>query len=105
MIDFGQVMVFGCQPENRDAVHSLSRRPSRQLDRREAFTNREERPPEKPHLLTRNHTSRASAEPFNVVEGSCRCVQVRVLAFEDLGYALPTVRFVLDCLCFFSDPL
>ena len=66
MVDLGQIVILGRQPENRNAIHSGRRRLFRQLDRRQRLEDRKQRPAKQTDLLPRNRRQRPAPKPLNI---------------------------------------
>ncbi len=62
MVDLGQIVILGRQPEDRNAVHSSRRRLFRQFDRRQRLENRKQRPAKETDLLSRNRRQRSAPQ-------------------------------------------
>src|SRR5713101_354902 len=101
MIDLGQIVILGRQPEDRDAVHSSHRRLFRQLDRGQRFEDREQRPTEECNLLPSNRRQCPSAKPFNIGQSLSRAATSAILAIQNFprlaparGVGISSLRFV-----------
>ena len=68
VVDFGQIVIFGRQPENRNAVHPGSGRLSASLTAVKRLENRKQRPAEKSDLLSGNRRERPASQPVDVGE-------------------------------------
>ena len=105
MIDLGQIMVLGSQPENRNAVHSGRRRLFRQLDRGQRLEDRKQRAAKKTDLLSRNRRQRSSPEALDIGQRLGRGAPRLVLPlqnFADLGATRGVVNHALG---FFFHPV
>ena len=66
VVDLGQVVILGCQPENRNAIDAGSRGLLRQLDRRQRLENGKKRTAEQPNLLASHNCERAGAKAVQI---------------------------------------
>ncbi len=86
LVDLGQIVVLGRQPEDRNAVHSVRRRLFRQFDRRQRFEDRKQRPAEETDLLPRNRRQRSAPEPVKVGQRLPRGAPRAILPLENLAH-------------------
>src|SRR5579864_1199834 len=71
VVDFGQVMVFGRHPKDRNEVESATRHFIRDSRRGDGFVERERRPGEKADLLAREDRPGAVREALEIARSSC----------------------------------
>jgi len=94
MVDLGQVVILGRQPEDRDAIHSRCRRRFRKFDRRERFEIENSGPPKRPTCcpVTAVSAPRRSRSIFASVFGEA---SQRDSALENLAH-LTAARGVIN---------
>src|ERR1700674_3983266 len=105
MVDLGQIVILGRQPEHRDAVHSGRRRLFRQLDRGQRFEDRKERPAEETDLLPRNRRERSSLKPLNIGQSLGGGAPRAILPLENVANLAAARSIVGDALGFVLYPL
>ena len=104
VIHFGQIMVVGGQPENRDGVDSGRGGFFREFDRGQRFVDREHRAAEKSNLLPGDDRRRAFAQTIKIGQRLRRGVPRFVLALQNGGDALAAGGIVGNPCGFFFQP-
>src|ERR1700680_4858266 len=105
MIDLGQIVILGRQPEHGDAVHSGRRRLLRQFDRSQRFEDRKQRSPEETDLLPRNRRERSLFESVNVSQRLRKGTPSAILPLKNFANLAAPHAVVNDALRFILHPL
>ena len=87
MVDLVQVVIFGCEPKDRDRRDPGPNQFGSGIDRGSRFQERIERPTEESHLLACDGYDCALAEAFERLHGSRTRSKGLVLALKDFSHA------------------
>lgn len=105
MIDLGQIVVLGSQPEHRNAVHSSRRSLFGKLDRRERLEDREQRPAKKTNLLPSNRRQRSTPQTLNIRQRLSGGAPCPVLPLKNLAHLAASRIVINHALRFVLNPL
>src|SRR5205814_2633422 len=96
VIDFGQIMILGGEPENWDRINPAGGSFIREFDGSQGFVDRKHWPAEQPHLLSRQHGASAGAEASDIFQRAAGRTPIFVLTRQNVRHALTAMRIVLN---------
>src|ERR1700675_618101 len=105
VVDLGQIMILGREPENRNAINASCCRLFRQFDCGQRFENRKQRPAKKTDLLSGDSGQCASLEPINICQRFGGGSPGTILALENFAHLGASRLVIPDLLGFVVHPL
>src|ERR1700692_820689 len=86
VVDLGQIMILGREPENRNAINASCCSLFLESDGVQRFENRKQRPAKKTDLLSGDSGQCASLEPINICQRFGGGTPGTILALENFDH-------------------